>query len=80
MSIIVMDMGKETIKSKGCKLLLDAFQFVSVIIIIIIIQFNSLFIYVLNLTANGQLQSARIQTTVIRQHRIKQKKGSAKAF
>jgi hypothetical protein len=38
----------------------------------IIIQFNSLFIYMLNSTANGQLQSARIQTTAIRQHRTKQ--------
>jgi hypothetical protein len=31
-------MGKETIITKGCKLLLDAFQFVSIIIIMIIIN------------------------------------------
>jgi hypothetical protein len=39
---------------------------------IMIIQFNSLLIYVLSSTASGRLQSARIQTAAaIRQHRKK---------
>jgi hypothetical protein len=45
--------------------------------LLFIIQFNSLFIYVLSSTANGQLESARIQTTAaIRQHRTKQTKNN----
>jgi hypothetical protein len=30
MRVIVMDMGKDAVETKGCKLLLDAFQFVGI--------------------------------------------------
>jgi ABC-type spermidine/putrescine transport system permease subunit I len=46
----------------------------TIIIITTTIKLSYLFIYVLSSTANGQLQSARIQTAAITQHGTKQAK------